>query len=92
MGTLNQIKAVMESDPTLKFEIDGHTDNTGDSTHNQSLSLLRAEAVKTQLVTMGIDESRLTTKGYGDTKPMAANETPEGKANNRRVEFVRTSS
>jgi len=49
----------------------------------------RADAVEAQLVSMGIDASRLTTKGYGDKKPIAANDTPEGKATNRRVEFVR---
>ncbi len=92
MGVLNQIKAVMAGDPSLKFEIDGHTDNSGDSAHNQALSQERAEAVKAQLVSMGIDASRLTTKGFGDSKPMASNDTPDGKANNRRVEFVRTSS
>jgi outer membrane protein OmpA-like peptidoglycan-associated protein len=89
---LNQIKAVMDQDPTLKFEIDGHTDNSGDSAHNQTLSQERSDAVKAQLVAMGISADRLTTKGYGDTKPMASNDTPDGKANNRRVEFVRTSS
>jgi len=92
MGTLNQIKAVMASDPALKFEIDGHTDNTGSAAHNLSLSQERADAVKAQLVSMGISADRLTTKGYGDTKPMASNDTQDGKANNRRVEFVRTSS
>lgn len=92
MGTLNQIKAVMASDPTLKFEIDGHTDNSGSAAHNLELSQQRAEAVKAQLVAMGISADRLTTKGYGDSKPMASNDTPDGKANNRRVEFVRTSS
>ena len=92
MGTLNQIKSLMTSDPTLKFEIDGHTDNTGSAPHNLTLSQERAEAVKAQLVSMGIDASRLTTKGYGDTKPIASNDTQDGKANNRRVEFVRTSS
>jgi outer membrane protein OmpA-like peptidoglycan-associated protein len=92
MGVLNQIKAVMDQDAELKFEIDGHTDNSGDSAHNQTLSQERADAVKEQLISMGIDAGRLTTKGCGDTKPMASNDTPDGKANNRRVEFVRMSS
>ena len=92
MGTLNQIKAVLVANPDLKFEIDGHTDNTGAAAHNLTLSQQRAEAVKAQLVTMGIDASRLTTKGFGDTQPMTSNDTPDGKANNRRVEFVRTTS
>ena len=89
MGTLNMIVGVLKANPDLKFEIDGHTDNTGDAAHNLTLSLQRADAVKSQLINMGIDASRLTTKGFGDTKPIDTNDTPEGKANNRRVEFVR---
>ena len=89
MGTLNQIKRVLTDNPDLKFEIDGHTDNSGTTAHNIILSQHRADAVKEQLVTMGIDASRLTTRGFGDTKPMTTNDTPDGKANNRRVEFVR---
>ncbi len=92
MGTLNQIKALMANDPTLKFEIDGHTDNSGNAPHNLTLSQERADAVRAQLVAMGISADRLTTKGCGDTKPIASNESQDGKANNRRVEFVRTSS
>lgn len=89
MGTLNMIMNIMKNNPDIKFEIDGHTDNTGTSAHNLDLSQERADAVKTQLVSMGIDASRLTTKGLGDTKPISDNNTLEGKANNRRVEFIK---
>ena len=88
MGTLNQVKRILTQNPALKFEIDGHTDNSGAAAHNLTLSQQRADAVKAQLVTLGIAASRLTTKGFGDTKPIASNATPDGKANNRRVEFV----
>lgn len=89
MGSINEIYYLLKKDPSLKFEIDGHTDNTGEAAHNLTLSQQRAASVKTQLVKMGIDAGRLTTKGFGDTKPISDNDTPEGKANNRRVEFVR---
>ena len=89
MGTLNMIVKVMQDNPDLKFEVDGHTDNSGTPAHNLVLSQQRADAVKAQLIVMGIDASRLTSKGFGDTKPIADNATPDGKANNRRVEFVK---
>lgn len=89
MGTLNGIKRILTDNPDVKFDIGGHTDNTGASPHNLTLSEQRADAVKTQLIAMGVDPSRLTSKGYGDTQPIAGNDTPEGRANNRRVEFVR---
>ncbi len=89
MGTINTIYDVLKKNPSLKYEIDGHTDNTGNSPHNLQLSQQRADAVKAQFVSMGIDASRLTTKGFGDTKPISDNTSPEGKANNRRVEFVK---
>jgi OOP family OmpA-OmpF porin len=89
MGTINEIYQFLKDDPSLKFEIEGHTDNTGESQHNLQLSQQRADAVKVQLVSLGIDTSRLNTKGFGDSKPIADNSSPEGKANNRRVEFVK---
>ncbi|MEO6965664.1 MAG: OmpA family protein [Acidobacteriaceae bacterium] len=89
MGTLNQIKRVMDANPDLKFEVDGHTDNTGAAAHNLTLSQQRADAVMQQWITMGVSASRLTAKGFGDSKAMGPNDTPEGKANNRRVEFAR---
>jgi outer membrane protein OmpA-like peptidoglycan-associated protein len=89
MGTLNMIVKLMQDNPDIKFEVDGHTDNTGMAAHNLVLSQQRAAAVTAQLITMGIDASRLSSKGFGDTKPMADNSTLEGKANNRRVEFVK---
>lgn len=89
MGTLNMVVQVMKDNPDLKFEIDGHTDNTGSAPHNLTLSQQRADAVKAQLLSMGIDAKRLDSKGFGDTKPISDNNTLEGKANNRRVEFVK---
>ena len=89
MGTLNMIIQVMKDNPDLKFEVGGHTDSDGDDNYNLKLSQQRAEAVRTQLISMGIESSRLVAKGYGESKPMTDNNTPEGKANNRRVEFVK---
>jgi outer membrane protein OmpA-like peptidoglycan-associated protein len=89
MGTLNMIAGILKDNPEINFEIDGHTDNTGAAAHNRSLSQQRAEAVKTQLLSMGVAAGRLSAKGFGDTKPISDNTSLEGKANNRRVEFVK---
>lgn len=90
MGTIKQIVDLLNANPALKLEIDGHTDADGSAATNLTLSQSRADAVKALLVSQGIAASRLTTKGYGATKPIDSNTTPEGKANNRRVEFVKT--
>lgn len=71
-----------------KIEIGGHTDNTGDPNFNTTLSQDRADAVKDQLVKLGVNADMLTTKGYGSTKAIADSNTPEGQLKNRRIEFV----
>jgi OOP family OmpA-OmpF porin len=89
MGVLNEIYKMLDEHPEVKVSIEGHTDNVGDNDMNQKLSEERAEAVRKQLVIMGIGEERLTSKGFGESKPVSTNETPEGRAENRRVEFVK---
>lgn len=87
MGAINEIVDLMKEHADLKFEIAGHTDSDGEAEANLKLSKERAKAVKSLLEEMGIDTGRLTTNGYGETKPIDSNDTDEGKANNRRVEF-----
>lgn len=89
MGPINKIYKLMQKYPDLKFSIEGHTDSDGDESFNLELSEKRAKVVMDQLIAMGIDSSRLKSKGWGETKPIDTNATPEGKANNRRVEFVK---
>ena len=89
--TLKQIAAALKEHPELKVEIQGHTDNVGKPDANLKLSQARAEAVKAALAKeYGIAEGQLTAKGYGDTKPSTDNKTAEGRANNRRVELVKS--
>ena len=89
MGEINAITKILKDNTSLKMEIGGYTDSDGEDEANLKLSQSRADAVKTQLISLGIDTNRLTTKGYGETKPIGDNTTFEGKANNRRVEFVK---
>ena len=89
MGIINKIAELMNENSDVNFRIDGHTDSDGDEAFNQKLSEERAASVKNALVDLGIDASRLETKGFGESNPVDENSTPEGKANNRRVEFIK---
>ncbi len=86
---LNQAAIAIKAAPSgTVIEIDGHTDNTGDPAANLQLSEQRAVAVRDYLVMRGVDESALAVKGYGDTTPVASNDTDEGKFRNRRIQFT----
>jgi len=86
--TLEEVARLLKSDPALKLEVAGHTDNVGKPDHNLKLSVGRANAVVEALTKRyGISRSRLKPKGYGDTRPVAPNDTEEGRAKNRRVEL-----
>jgi len=89
MGVLNEIYLMLDKHSEVNISIEGHTDNAGDNDMNQKLSEERAEAVRKQLIVMGIKEDRLISKGFGESKPVDTNDTPEGRAENRRVEFVK---
>lgn len=83
---LQAMLAILKEYPSSKFSIEGHTDSDGKDTLNQKLSEDRAAAVKNYLIENGVDAGRLTSVGYGETKPIASNKTKTGKAQNRRVE------
>lgn len=89
-GVIKDIANVLKENPEVKVKIVGHTDSDGDEAKNLELSKKRAEAVKQFLIKeFGIDASRITTDGKGESQPSDSNTTSEGKANNRRVEFIK---
>ena len=89
MGEINRIVQLMNENPTLKFSVEGHTDSTGNAASNQTLSEKRSQAIVDKLVELGIAKDRLTAVGKGQNNPIADNSTDEGRAKNRRVEFVK---
>lgn len=89
MGPINGIYDLMQKNPELNFSVEGHTDSDGGDATNQTLSEARAKTVMEQLISMGISANRLKSTGFGESKLIDNNSTPEGKANNRRVEFVK---
>ena len=86
---VDEINKLLTGDPALKLSIEGHTDNTGSPAHNQELSAARARNVLGALVGLGVDPARLSSKGYGQDKPIADNASEDGRAKNRRVELVK---
>jgi OmpA-OmpF porin, OOP family len=84
---LQKISRFLLDNPNVRVEISGHTDNSGSATYNKQLSEKRAQSVYDYLVRNGLDQKRLTTKGYGPDQPIADNATEEGRQRNRRIEF-----
>jgi outer membrane protein OmpA-like peptidoglycan-associated protein len=87
--TIDQIAGMLQSNPTFKISIEGHRDNIGTPQSNQALSENRAKSVMNAVIAMDTDKARLSSKGWGQTKPIADNKTEEGRAKNRRVEIVK---
>lgn len=87
---LDEVAQALSDNPTIKVEIQGHTDSVGNDKFNLKLSQKRAESVKAYLVKRGIDAGRMDPKGYGENVPIADNRTADGRSQNRRVEFVIT--
>ena len=85
---LNKVVNFLDQNPTVEIEISGHTDNKGSDEYNLTLSQGRSQAVVDYLASQGIGTNRLTAKGYGESKPVETNDTEDGRAINRRVEFT----
>jgi outer membrane protein OmpA-like peptidoglycan-associated protein len=85
--SLDELATVLLKKSTWKLEISGHTDNVGDDNANMVLSKKRAESLKNYLVSKGVEATRLNALYFGETKPIADNNTPEGRKKNRRVEM-----
>jgi outer membrane protein OmpA-like peptidoglycan-associated protein len=87
LDILDKLVKIMKGDPSLRVEVRGHTDSTGDSGYNQKLSERRADAVAEYMIKNGISPERLRSTGFGETRPLSSNDTAEGRGRNRRTEF-----
>ena len=87
---LDAVREVLVANPNIRLEVQGHTDNVGQAAYNQKLSGQRADSVRAYLVKVGIDPSRLVSKGYGMAQPLVPNNSEGNRALNRRVQFIRT--
>ncbi len=85
---LDRMIALLVKNPNMAIEVQGHTDNVGSDAANMRLSQQRADAVKEYFLSKGVVTDRVKSTGFGESKPVASNETTEGQAMNRRVEFV----
>ena len=84
---LDEAARILNGEPDVRVSVDGHTDARGTDEYNQRLSERRADAVVNQLTRLGVSASRLQPQGYGESRPVASNDTEEGRAQNRRVEL-----
>jgi OOP family OmpA-OmpF porin len=89
-GLLAEIANVLQTRPSMRVRIEGHTDARGTASHNVALSQARADAVSLHLVGLGVDSARMETRGFGSEQPIETNKTAAGRERNRRVEFVIT--
>jgi outer membrane protein OmpA-like peptidoglycan-associated protein len=87
-NVLNSVVLVLKQYNKTLIDVAGHTDSTGSDAHNMDLSQRRAQSVGQYLISNGIDSRRVATQGFGKTRPVASNDTPEGRQQNRRVELV----
>jgi OmpA-OmpF porin, OOP family len=87
-ATVTNLVAIMRCYPTMNVRLEGHTDSTGDAIANKTLSLDRANAIRDLLVQGGVNPSQINTDGWGPEKPIASNDTEEGRAKNRRTELI----
>jgi len=87
IAELNKLKQLLDENPAIRIQLNGHTDNVGKPEDNMTLSQQRAEAVQQYLIKNGIEAQRIKAKGFGETQPIADNESKEGRAKNRRTEF-----
>jgi OOP family OmpA-OmpF porin len=90
-GELDRFADFLKAVPSASGTLEGHTDSVGAAVYNERLSQRRADSIKAYIVGKGVDGGRLTARGYGESRPVADNATAEGRAQNRRVLFTRTS-
>ena len=87
-NSLDELSKIMKQYPDAQLRLEGHTDNVGDDASNMDLSKRRAASVERYLEQKGVEHQRISSEGYGETKPKSTNDTPAGRTLNRRVEMI----